>query len=270
MNFKMTPIRILIFFLGALTVVATTLRNGNEAIEWMLSIRNFALLAAPSFIFTFFLQRFVHPNIIFQHEHRAITTLILFLLIDPTSSWWIFPLVRFGVEVIRHSVRTDTNPIFNPAALGAFALASLGAHPDWWGVSFAPRFPFWGAEISIATLLTIPFAGFVAFRYRKLPLVFSSILSFSTAFVLFAASSPIHIVLEGTFLFFVLVMATEPTTSPIRRNEQYIFGGIVGFLAAFFTVSHIVPDAFLGSLLLANLFTHRQFIIHTLFSLRAR
>lgn len=265
MNFTITPLRILVFLLTALAVLATSLRNGGDIGGWMLYLRNFVFLAAPGFIFLFLLRRFVDSNITFRYEYRAITTLILFLLIDPASPWWIFPLVRIGVETFRHFIRTEIGPLFNPAALGAFALAFFGAHPDWWGSSFAPRFPLLGADMSIATLLTIPLAGFVAWRYRKLPLVFVSFLSFSTVFVFLVRSSPIHIILEGTFLFFILVMATEPTTSPIRRNDQFAFGGIIGSLAALFTVSSVTPDAFLAALLIANIFTHRQFIIQTFF-----
>jgi Na+-translocating ferredoxin:NAD+ oxidoreductase RnfD subunit len=43
-------------------------------------------------------------------------------------------------------------------------------------------------------------------------------------------ANPLFILVEGTLLFFLLVMAIEPKTSPILPKQQYIFGAVLGLL----------------------------------------
>jgi Na+-translocating ferredoxin:NAD+ oxidoreductase RnfD subunit len=254
------PINILIFFLSFLALGACFSWSGSDLSSWFIHVRNFTLLVATGFVVRFLLRTLIDPTIFFRREHRLITVLILFLLFDPTSPWWVFPLVRLVTELAQYFLRTPGGPVFNPAAFGTILVSFFDILPSWWGVNQPPRFLLAGEEISIFAFFTLFGAGYVAYRYRKLPLCITAFLSFLIFYPLIVGESPLYIAFEGTLLFFLLVMAPEPKTSPVPTKDQIVYGLIVGLLIPLGLFLNFT-ESFLTALLLGNLYTHRKFLL---------
>ncbi|MDP3957520.1 MAG: RnfABCDGE type electron transport complex subunit D [bacterium] len=256
------PIHLLIIFLALLTWGALLNWSGLPNASWLAHIRNFVAIFLSGYILSHILQRvlgFSHLRI----EHRIITTFILFLLIDPIHPWWVFFGLGIFVELAERLIRSQAGPIFNPAALTAFVFGYLGYYPGWWGMNFQPNLSLIPGGMSIAMLLTVPLAGYVAYRYKKHHIVFSFLVTFLVAYILFFKEIPIFFLLEGTMAFFLLVMVIEPKTSPVIKKEQYIYGAIIG-LGMPLVMQTGWFEATLGTLLLANLYTARKYILKKL------
>ncbi|MFZ2299642.1 MAG: hypothetical protein WAW00_00730 [Candidatus Moraniibacteriota bacterium] len=247
------PIRILIIFLILLAISAIFAWSGLDGIAWLKHIRNFAAIFLSGSILSLILAKSVHTDPA-RTEHRVITSLILFLLFDPIFPWWAFLALGASTEALQRLIRTRSGPMFNPAALTAFVFGIAGFHPAWWGVDFPPSIPLLSGNVSIALLLTAPFAGYVAYRYRKLPIVVTTIVVFITAYLVIFGAAPTAFLMEGAFVFFLLVMAIEPKTSPVIVRDQCIYGAIIG-LGIPLGMYLGATDALLMSLLVANLYT---------------
>jgi Na+-translocating ferredoxin:NAD+ oxidoreductase RnfD subunit len=258
MKSKLLPIHILIIFLGLLALGACFSLSGSQNTLWFTFIRNLFFLSASSYAIFFLLEksRLALPS---RLEHRAITILILFLLFDPLSPWWIFVALGILTELLQRLVRTKLGPLFNPVAASGLLLSIAGFAPSWWGVSFAPRFPVLGNDVSVAMILTLLCAGYVAYRYHKFPIAFAALGAFLLSYFILFGMAPVFIIAEGTLLFFLLVMAVEPKTSPILTQEQYIFGGIIG-VALTLGLSFHSPEAYLGAIIVGNLYHKRDFL----------
>lgn len=173
-------------------------------------------------------------------EHQVITCLILFLLFEPGLPWYAYVVIGVLAEILQRVFRFPTGPVANPAALVVAGIALVGMFhkltgwmgwlPLWWGASFAPRFPLFEGGMSIAALLTIPVAGWVTYKYKKHWIVLAALAAFIPLCYLVLGQSPVFKVLEGTLLFFLLVMAIEPKTSPITRNQQLLYGAVLSTL----------------------------------------
>src|SRR3989338_7140170 len=174
MGILFLPIRFLVIFLVLLALGACFSFGSSDSAAWLILARNLVLLTASSYTLYFFCQKFrlTAPT---RLEHRIITLLILFLLFDPQLPWWIFLVLGGATELLQRLIRTSSEPIFNPAALGGLALSFFGFAPSWWGVNYAPHFLLFGYDISIAMFLTLPFAGYVAYSYRKLAIVLAAL-----------------------------------------------------------------------------------------------
>ena len=253
-----TPIKILVCFLAFMALGASLSWSGLDPTAILLHLRNFALIIGASALGGFVLSHFGLQRSI-RWEHRAITSLILFVLFDPEWAWWAYPMLGLVTELIQRFFRIPGAPFFNPAAAGALVMSFIGIAPGWWGVSFAPRFMFTEGGISIAFFFTLAFAGFVAWKYQKLPIVLSAVLFFALIYPFLIGASPWYILLEGTFAFFLLVMAVEPKTSPVLQKEQIIYGGIIG-ISIPVIIALDFPEAYPIALLLANLYHRRTFL----------
>lgn len=253
------PIKVLLVLLSLLTTLAL-FSWGDWRInpdEWITALLKFGLLVLGSKITLKVLTslKFPAPT---RWEHTAITGMILFLLFAPDAPWWGFIVVGAVTEALQRILRLPTGPLANPAAFGTLVAASLfgswGVLPTWWGVSFSPRWDLFGLVpegLSIATLLLLPVAIWVAAKYRKLWTAASLVISTSLMYWLVFALNPTYLLLEGTLLFFALVMAIEPKTSPVLRNEQILFGAGVGVLLVILLKFYFV-EAYAGALVAGN------------------
>ncbi len=188
-------------------------------------------------------------------EHRAITVLILFLLFAPDTPWWGFPVVGVIAEVLQRVVRLPFGPVLNPAAaaavLSGFFLSHFSVLPTWWGASFSPRWYIVPEGISVATMFVVPIGVWIAWKYKKLWTVGSVLFSTAVAYTILFAVSPAYLLLEGTLLFFALIMAVEPKTSPVLPKEQLVYGAGIGLLSVVLLRLSFV-EAYAGALVCAN------------------
>lgn len=224
-----SPIRILLLYLGVLATAASWSWGGFVPSFWLTQVFHLGLLAIGSWIVYFALVKLnlAKPT---RWEHRVITGLILFMLFDPGIPWYGFLTLGVITELIQRLLRVPTGPLLNPAAAGASVATFLGFYPTWWGVSFSPRFELFEGGMSIAMLLTLPIAGYVAHKYKKLPIAAAMLLTFTLAYVVILRMSPVFVLLEGTLAFFLLVMVIEPKTSPALPTQQWLYGGLLGLL----------------------------------------
>ncbi len=231
MTFVLKPIQIFVLYLCAMLLLASASWGSFDLSFWLGQVWHFFLLAIPGLLanFVFFRSAIRKP----RWEYHFITISILFLLFDPLLPWWSFLFLGIVAELSRRFVRVATGPIFNPAAFAAVALTFFDLYPGWWGVSFAPRLPIeWGGW-SIATLfLTLPVLGFVVQSYKKWRISAMGMSVFALFYLVLLRANPFFLLAEGTLLFFFFAMGSEPKTSPILPKQQYLFGGVLGFLMA--------------------------------------
>jgi hypothetical protein len=160
-----------------------------------------------------------------------ITSLILFLLIDPREEKYVVFIIALGTLVFRLIFRYRRKPILNPAVSGILIVVmfslffeKLNPFISWWGVSFAPRI---FEKISIAALLTIIIGIYLARktakRYVMTGIIFAFLLVVFLNIFFSKSYDLVFLFLDGTFVFAVLVMLSEPKTSPIRKNQQIIY-----------------------------------------------
>lgn len=265
MKKNLLPIHILLLFLIFLTIWSTVFWNGTDITSWILSLKNFVLLGLAGLCVRFGIRYLIDDSYKPRLEHRLITTLILFLLFDALTPWWIFITLGVVTELIQYFFRSPLGPIVNPAAAGALVLSLFGYLPLWWGVNPPPRFPLFGIEISVIAWITALGAGYVVHRYRKLPIAVATLLGFIISYVLFFQQNPSYFILEGTLLFFILVMVCEPKTSPVPRTEQILYGTLVGSLVPLGLYFHFL-EASLIALLIGNLYVSRRFFLKALSS----
>lgn len=253
------PIHFLIIFLVLLALSAIFAGSGIESAAWLKYVRNFAALFLGGYALSLIFKKILHttPS---RLEHRIITALILFLLFDAVFPWWVFGILGALTEALQRFVRTSSGPIFNPAALAALIFAVAGYSPGWWGMSFLQSIPLIPGDPKIALLLTVPLAGYVAYRYRKLPIVFSCLASFTLAYPFIFGGAPFLFLAEGAFVFFLLVMAVEPKTSPVAVKDQYVYGALIGLGIPLGMYVGAV-DVLLVALLIANLYAARNFFL---------
>lgn len=253
------PIKVLLVLLVALSLLATLSWADwrLNADEWITAVLKLGMLFAGASV-TMRLLTFVGYKPSVRWEHRVISCLILFLLFAPDAPWWGFVVVGALTEGLQRVLRLPTGPLANPAALGTLVAAvvfgSWGVLPTWWGVSFSPRWDLLGLVpegLSIATLLLLPVAVWIAWKYKKLWTAGALVASTALAYWVTFAVIPTYLLLEGTLLFFALVMAVEPKSSPVVRNEQIIFGTGVGILLVILLKFYFV-EAYTGALVTGN------------------
>jgi len=247
-----SPIRLLILYLAVLAVIGSvSWVDGKYLLLITQQLRNFGLIYLGMFATHFILKKLLKKPVPSRWEHAAISALILFLLFDSYSPWWTFPALGVLTEFIQRFIRRPTGPLFNPAAASALILCVLGVLPSWWGTNFSPRIPITNDGLSIAILSTFTIGAFVAWKYKKIPLVLSALIVSAIGYSLLFQVLPLFLLLEGTLAFFVIVMCIEPKTSPVIKNEQILFGIGIGILTNILLKIHFL-DAYLGSLLIMN------------------
>lgn len=191
-------------------------------------------------------------NFIFPSA-ALISGLIIGLLINPTSSWYEVVAVAILAIFIKDFLRIANRHIFNPAGLGLLVGAILFQRPiSWWGVSFSPL------------LILLSPALVSALNMRRWRIIFSFLTTYSVSVSLttgLTIQALITNLLDPPVLFFALVMAPEPITTPHNHTRQIIFGSLVGLVAVLFSlpISTFLPDPLIAALLLGNiLFFYRK------------
>jgi Na+-translocating ferredoxin:NAD+ oxidoreductase RnfD subunit len=132
----------------------------------------------------------------------------------------------------KHLLRTRWSNVLNPAAVAlVFSGALLGAGESWWGA--LPDLGLWGALAVLGT------GVFIADRINKLPMVLVFLGAYYTLFTIAALFGGESAEVAGIFrtpdvhaaLFFALFMLDDPPTSPVRYEDQVVYGVIVATLA---------------------------------------
>ncbi|OGG41158.1 hypothetical protein A2118_03705 [Candidatus Kaiserbacteria bacterium GWA2_50_9] len=188
-------------------------------------------------------------------ESVYITALILALIIAPvapTNYAGIGFLIFVSVSAIasKYILAIGKKHLFNPAAFGvALGALVLGQSATWWVDGNMSLLPF----VLIGGLLIVR-----KIRRFDLVLSFSAVVLFIIVFT--AHNSPIAVLTRtfqySSFLFFALVMLTEPLTTPPSRTLRILYGAMVGFL--FTSIIHFGSFYFTPelALLVGNIFVY--------------
>ncbi len=179
----------------------------------------------------------VETDILFQmfryHHIRApdaalATGLLLALLLPPSV-----PLIQaVGVAsaaiALRHVLRVDGRPVFNPAAAGVLMGALFfGLAPSWWGSI--------GVDLVVllGIVLTLRTPG--SWRIPAAFLASYGVLSMFGTLLLGEVTTPTVLllgVLDPAILFFGFFMVPEPRSSTTRSGDRWTFGVAVGVATA--------------------------------------
>lgn len=230
------------------------------------------------YIFNYYVLKL--PNL--NPLNLTITGVILYLLIHPSTPWWMF-LVAVGATLAGKKVfRYKNQPVFNPAALGLFIAWLISLLLVLAGLMRETLFiSWWGADLMYDILNQVPLlsllsfalsAGLVyyAYKFRKLVHALFFLVTYLicyTAFVLAGTGALPSLnyfiaTATGSLMFLVFVMVTEPKTSPVIPSQQVwlgITGGVLLFLFYNFFPENIpalsleAPD--IVALLILNLLT---------------
>lgn len=248
---KTTMYRLLIYYLGALLLVATIVGHLGFSTTALL-ISTTILLIACWAINRIFALVFNTPV---NHESSIITALILALLITPKLGLYdiMFLLAASGLAMASKYILTIRDVhIFNPAALAVFVTA-FGPRQDasWW--------------VGTSVMLPVVIIGglLVVRKIRREHMVFTFLITtfLATAIFTWFGHGSVLTAMKQTALtspvfFLGFVMLTEPLTSPGTRGKQMAFAALVGLL--------VPPQVHLGtlytspelSLIIGNIFAY--------------
>lgn len=153
-------------------------------------------------------------------QSSVITGLIIGVLAAPVgSSLFVWVAAIVGIASKRFIKFNKNRHIFNPAAFGLVVSSLLFSNQiSWWGNS--------------SFIIIIIGSGFILFRLNRLSMPFAYVLFRILSALAFGTNLTDATLLPN--LFFAFIMLIEPKTSPSKRVEQWMFGGICGLLATLF------------------------------------
>jgi len=244
------PVRVLAGMIILLFFFASVSQNKGELALWAVSIQNIFLVAVSG-VLAEFITRYFFLAEKRRVEDKIIRYGILLLLFSSKTPSLLFVVLSIGMELLRTFFRGKIGPTWNPVALIALLASFSGTGPDWINVSFSPSIPLFSFRPSIAFFIILPIAGYVARRYNKTNIILTAISAFSICFFAIFHKSPLPIIIESTFAFFLLVMVIEPRTSPSEKKEQIRYGLVIGSLLPIGMFFHL-PDPLLLSLIIGN------------------
>ena len=215
------PARLLWIFLVVLGIYAVAFTLQGRGIV--------ALIALPALA--------VETDVLFQmfrfHKIRApdaalATGLLLALLLPPTVSLIQAAALAAAAIALRHVLRFQEHPLFNPAAAGVLLGALFfGLAPSWWGSVGMSLVVGLGIVLTLRTVGSwrVPAGFFVSYAVLTV-----------LGTMLFGEVTTPQILLLGAFdpaiLFFGFFMVPEPRTSLAQPGERWSYGILVGMATA--------------------------------------
>ncbi len=224
-RFVRTPKGLLvIIFVGLAAVATLRLSGGTVSSRLLVAAATAALIEEPLCYWRE--RRWVLP------DGAVLTGMIVAFVLRPQEPWTILIGVVALSIVSKHLLRTRWSNVFNPAAVAlVFAAIVLKTGQSWWGG--LPDLGLIGALVVLTT------GALLADHLNKLAMVLAF---FGTYFLLFAVAGLAgSSVVSETFLtpdlqavlFFAFFMLDDPPTSPVRHEDQLVFGVIVASVAYF-------------------------------------
>lgn len=179
-----------------------------------------------------------------SHESAVITALILFFLALPEenifATWPLIAAVAIGIAS-KYLFTHKKQHFMNPAAFGAAVLSMTGLYTfSWWAANptlFIPLLVL-GILVVMKVRKWVPVLAFVGV---SLIIYVAEAMSYGD---IFTASLKTFLTSWPT-LFLAFFMLTEPFTMPAKKDAQFLYGGVVGFLSntsMFAGFVHITPE----------------------------
>ena len=165
-------------------------------------------------------------------DGAILTGMIVAFVLRPEESLSVIAIAVAVAILSKHVLRTHWSNIVNPAAFALVVAAIFfQAGQSWWGA--LPDLGIIGALVILAT------GAFIADRINKLPMILAFFGAYFT--LLTVASIFSSTTVAETFrtpdlqmaLFFAFFMLDDPPTSPVRQEDQIVFGVIVATVGYF-------------------------------------
>jgi Na+-translocating ferredoxin:NAD+ oxidoreductase RnfD subunit len=225
MRFLRTPKGLLlVVFMGLLAIACVELDANLVFTKVALAAATAAVLdVAATYVYR---RRWILP------DGAVLTGMIIAFVLTLQESWLVTVNVVAVAILCKHVLRTRWSNIANPAAFALVVAAiAFKTGQDWWGA--LPDLGVIGAVVVLAGGL------FIANRINKLSMILAFFGAYFTLFTI-ATFSDAGTVAE-TFrtpdlqaaLFFAFFMLDDPPTSPVRHEDQIVFGLIVAAVAYF-------------------------------------
>jgi len=206
---------------------------------------------------------------LFVPSAAATSSFIIVLLTDPSLPIYI-PISAAVLAMFSKNFIRRGRHIFNPAAFGLVLTSVIFLTPvAWWGpgslfglsAKFLPLF--------LILLSPILVSGIRMKRYFTILFFLVSYTASNLIFLIVTkntidASIILRLIWDPTIIFFAIVMAPEPMTTPYSRKNQILFGVFIGLLAITSSrLLSLVPvigalDSLILSLLVGNLLFFKQ------------
>jgi ferredoxin-NADP reductase len=247
---RLTSYRLLLYALLAILIWAVFAALIDQvAFEWYQIAGSAIWLTIVCVAVNFAASRLL--NIPSNKESDYISAWILALILLPAQNlndYLVLAAAGAAAMLSKYILVYGRRHIFNPAALGAFAVGRLFDYfPAWWvGTKF------------ITPLVLV--AGLLIMRKMKRYLMVSAFMLVYLAYIVInfynlgLSGSLGHFIWIGLVstpvLFFAYVMLIEPSTSPHKLNQMLLYAIIVGVLYSVASL-HFAPEE---ALLIGNIF----------------
>ncbi len=160
-------------------------------------------------------------------DSGIVTGLVVALILRPGLNMWIVSATAVLAIVSKYILRYHRGHIFNPANFGLLmSLLLFNVELSWWGDS--------------SKWLVIIVGTLIAIKYKKLPLVFSFLITGIVVMGFYSLKRDGDMLSSLLMLnyFFVFIMVTDPKTSPINSWGRILYG----IITALFTTGFMVFD----------------------------
>ncbi len=227
---SITMYRLVLYGLISLTILSFLLSFFQIlSLNLLVMLLSLIILLASCFFSNYiFSKLFKAPS---NTESNLITAFILFFILSPvgdTTDYHLLTLAGVIAMASKYIVVYHKKHIFNPAALGSFAVSFFGLGASWWI----------GSEALLIPMLIV---GFLVLRkIRKFTMFFSFLIPALIVILIFGYTynQPPLESLKFAFtswplLFLGAIMLTEPLTSPPTKRLQIIYGILVGVITAY-------------------------------------
>ncbi len=168
-------------------------------------------------------------------ESSSITALILFFLIAPYASIWVFVLAGAVAMVSKFVLAYKRKHILNPVIASAFILTLFGVADFTWWVGSAYMLP------------VVAIVGLLVIRKIRRFYLFASFLVLAIVAALIQGINISELFLSWPLIFLGTIMLTEPLSTPPTHKLQIVYGAIVGALFTFGPIP---------ALLIGNIFSY--------------
>lgn len=224
-RFLRTP-KGLLLAIFAMLVAVTSLKLGSSIVLPKVAVAALAAAALDMAIEYVRHRRWILP------DGAVLTGMIVAFILSPEERLLIVVATVALAIVSKHLLRTRWSNVFNPAAL-ALVIAAIFLHTgqSWWGA--LPDLGIVGA------LIILVMGAFVADRLNKLPMILAFVGGYFTLLTIngFVSSSAVAETFQTpdlqAALFFAFFMLDDPPTSPVRHEDQVVFGIIAATVSYF-------------------------------------
>lgn len=165
-------------------------------------------------------------------ESSSITALILFFIIAPYASIWVFVWAGIIAMISKYVLVYKKKHILNPAIAAAFILWLFGV----------ADFTWWAGSAFMLPVVTV--VGLLIVRKIRRFYLFISFVVVAVIAAFIHGTDIRELFLSWSLIFLGTIMLTEPLSTPPTHRLQIVYGVIVGALFSFGPV----PALFIGNI----------------------